>query len=275
MSRRWPAGGRRAQVRRAGRLTYMIAPNATPTVPDAGVRQAAQVGPVARFRAGGRTGVLPDRHGRGIDDRRFHRGRIRAMGARAFAGGQLRHAGARRPEPFPGPAVRQGSGHFAIRHALQGHAADDHRPAGRPYPVAVTLLQDLLRHHRAGKVRLLGIFSDKRSPLAPDIPTMAEQGFPVRSGDAWTAMWAPVRTPQAEIARMQTALKTILAAPQARQSLMAQLSVVPDYLDGEQMARRSAPSWKRGDRSSAPRAFARSCRSRDHKTFAVMHAVRA
>ncbi|ODV40494.1 ABC transporter substrate-binding protein [Cupriavidus sp. UYMMa02A] len=109
---------------------------------------------------------------------------------------------------------------------------------GGHIPSAVTLLQDLLRHHRAGKVRLLGIFSDKRSPLAPDIPTMAEQGIAVSSGDAWTAMWAPVRTPQAEIARMQTALKTILAAPQARQSLMAQLSVVPDYLDGEQMARR-------------------------------------
>jgi tripartite-type tricarboxylate transporter receptor subunit TctC len=109
---------------------------------------------------------------------------------------------------------------------------------GGHIPSAVTLLQDLLRHHRAGKVRLLGIFSDKRSPLAPDIPTMAEQGYAVRSGDAWTSVWAPVRTPAAEIGRMQMALRTILAAPQARQALMTQLAVVPDYLDGEQMARR-------------------------------------
>ncbi|SOZ39194.1 tripartite tricarboxylate transporter substrate-binding protein [Cupriavidus neocaledonicus] len=109
---------------------------------------------------------------------------------------------------------------------------------GDHIPSAVTLLQDLLRHHRAGKMRLLGIFSDKRSPLAPDIPTMAEQGIPVRLGDAWTAMWAPARTPQPEIARVQAALKTILAAPQARQTLMTRLAVVPDYLDGEQMARR-------------------------------------
>lgn len=109
---------------------------------------------------------------------------------------------------------------------------------GGHIPSAVTLLQDLLRHHRAGKVRLLGIFSDKRSALAPDIPTMAEQGIPLRLGDAWTGMWAPVQTPKTEIARVQAALKTILAAPQARQTLMSQLAVVPDYLDGEQMARR-------------------------------------
>lgn len=122
---------------------------------------------------------------------------------------------------------------------------------------AVTLLQDLLRHHRAGKVRLLGIFSDKRSPLAPDIPTMAEQGYPVRSGDAWTSVWAPARTPAAEIGRMQAALKTILAAPQARQSLMTQLAVVPDYLDGEQMARRQRAeleTWEPIIRASGFRA---------------------
>ena len=63
-------------------------------------------------------------------------------------------------------------------------------------------------------------------------------GGPDTQGDAWTGMWAPVQTPKTEIARVQAALKTILAAPQARQTLMSQLAVVPDYLDGEQMARR-------------------------------------
>ncbi|MGE8367668.1 MULTISPECIES: tripartite tricarboxylate transporter substrate-binding protein [unclassified Cupriavidus] len=128
---------------------------------------------------------------------------------------------------------------------------------GGHIPAAVTLLQDLLRHHRTGKVRLLGIFSDKRSALAPDIPTMAEQGYAVTSGDAWTAMWAPAKTPAAELRRVQAALKAILAVPQARQSLMTQLSVVPDFLNAEQMAHRQRAelqTWEPIIRASGFRA---------------------
>lgn len=109
---------------------------------------------------------------------------------------------------------------------------------GGHIPAGITLLQDLLRYHRAGKLKLLGVFSDTRSPLAPDIPTMAEQGYAVRCGDAWTAIWAPAHTPATETTRMQAALKTILASPKTRDTLMTQLAVVPDYLDGAQAATR-------------------------------------
>jgi len=103
---------------------------------------------------------------------------------------------------------------------------------------AVTLLEDLRKYHQSGRIHLLGIFSEKRSVLAPEIPTMAEQGFDVTHGEGWTAMWAPARTPPQEIARMQQALRTILSSPKARDFLMKELAVVPDYLDGQQMARR-------------------------------------
>ncbi|AOY96304.1 ABC transporter substrate-binding protein [Cupriavidus sp. USMAA2-4] len=103
---------------------------------------------------------------------------------------------------------------------------------------AVTLLEDLRRYHQAGRIQLLGIFSEKRSVLAPEMPTMAEQGIDVTHGDGWTAMWAPARTPVREIARMQQALRTILSTPRSRDFLMKDLAVVPDYLDDQQMARR-------------------------------------
>jgi tripartite-type tricarboxylate transporter receptor subunit TctC len=109
---------------------------------------------------------------------------------------------------------------------------------GGHIPAAVTLLEDLLKYHRTGKVRMIGVFSAKRSPLAPDIPTMVEQGINVSNGEGWTGMWAPAKTPASEIARMQRALATILSSPQARDFLMSRLSVVPDYLDGQQMAQR-------------------------------------
>lgn len=118
---------------------------------------------------------------------------------------------------------------------------------GGHVPAGVTLMDELLKHHRAGKVRVLGIFSDKRSELMPDIPTFTEQGYKVSSGDGWTAMWAPAKTPPAQIARMQQALQNILSNPQVREFLMTNLAVVPHYRNAQEMAqaqREELATWE-------------------------------
>jgi tripartite-type tricarboxylate transporter receptor subunit TctC len=109
---------------------------------------------------------------------------------------------------------------------------------GGHVPAAVTLLDEMMRHHRSGKVRVLGIFSEKRFELMPEIPTMVEQGIPVLSSEGWTAMWAPARTPAAQIKRMQDAIQKVLALPQVREALTTRLSVMPDYRDDQQTAAR-------------------------------------
>ena len=101
----------------------------------------------------------------------------------------------------------------------------------------ISLMDELLKHHKSGKLRVIGIFSDKRSEMMPDIPTFAEQGFKVSSGNGWTAMWAPVKTPPAEIARMQLALQKILANPQFKDYVMTRLAVEPHYRNAEEMAK--------------------------------------
>lgn len=108
---------------------------------------------------------------------------------------------------------------------------------GGHLPAGISLMDELVRYQRSGRLRVIGIFSDRRSELVPDIPTFAEQGFNVTSGDAWTAMWAPARTPVAEIARMQQALQKILANPKVREDLTTRLFVVPHYLGAEAMAK--------------------------------------
>jgi tripartite-type tricarboxylate transporter receptor subunit TctC len=108
---------------------------------------------------------------------------------------------------------------------------------GGHVPAGISLMDELIKHQKTGKLRVLGIFSDKRSELMPDIPTFTEQGFPVSSGDGWTAMWAPAKTPPAEIARVQQALQKILVNPQVKDYLMTRLSVVPHYRNGEEMAK--------------------------------------
>lgn len=109
---------------------------------------------------------------------------------------------------------------------------------GGHVPAAVTLMDEMLKHHRSGRVRVIGIFSDQRSELMPDIPTMAEQGVKMLPSEGWTAMWAPARTPPAEIARMQQALREVLQTPAVRELMLTRLSVVPTYQDAAQMARR-------------------------------------
>ncbi len=107
---------------------------------------------------------------------------------------------------------------------------------GGHVPAGISLMDELIKHHKNGKLKVLGIFSDKRSELMPEIPTFAEQGFKVSSGDGWTAMWAPARTPQAELSRMQDALQKVLAQPAVREFLMTKLSVVPHYRNAQEMA---------------------------------------
>jgi tripartite-type tricarboxylate transporter receptor subunit TctC len=99
-------------------------------------------------------------------------------------------------------------------------------------------MDEMLRFHREGKVRVIGIFSEKRSPLMPDLPTMQEQGIKVPDAEGWTAMWAPAKTPTAELDRMQAALHRILDTPDVREILRTRLSVLPDFRDAEQTAKR-------------------------------------
>lgn len=107
---------------------------------------------------------------------------------------------------------------------------------GGHVPAAISLLDGMLAHHRAGKLRVIGVFTEKRSPLMPDIPTMAEQGYKVTSGEGWTAMWAPGRTPATEVERMQRALQKVLAQPAMKELLTARVMVQPAWLGGPDMA---------------------------------------
>jgi tripartite-type tricarboxylate transporter receptor subunit TctC len=59
---------------------------------------------------------------------------------------------------------------------------------------------------RAGKLRALGMSSAKRSPLAPDVPTIAEAGVPGYEMGYWFAAYAPARTPPAVVRKLNEML---------------------------------------------------------------------
>lgn len=64
-----------------------------------------------------------------------------------------------------------------------------------------------------GKVRLLAVTGTHRSALTPDVPTLAELGYPGFESDVWGAIFVPTKTPVAIISRLETETRKILAQP--------------------------------------------------------------
>ena len=82
-------------------------------------------------------------------------------------------------------------------------------------------LVEALPQIKAGKVRALGIATASRSPLVPDIPTVAESGLPGYESRLWYGIVAPVNTPAAAGTRMNDAVRATLQAPEVRSRLSA------------------------------------------------------
>jgi tripartite-type tricarboxylate transporter receptor subunit TctC len=83
-------------------------------------------------------------------------------------------------------------------------------------------LQTALPFIRSGKLRPLGIASQKRSPLLPEVPTIAEQGVARFEAVSWYALMVPAGTPAEVIDRLQGATARFLALPETRAKLAAQ-----------------------------------------------------
>jgi tripartite-type tricarboxylate transporter receptor subunit TctC len=75
---------------------------------------------------------------------------------------------------------------------------------------------------RAGRLRPLAITSLKRSPLFPEVPTMAEQGFPGFEISNWQGFVAPAGTPPALIQRLNEVTNQALADPTIKAQMLAQ-----------------------------------------------------
>ena len=80
-------------------------------------------------------------------------------------------------------------------------------------------LPDFISHIRSGKLKAIGTTYLTRAPLAPDIPTIAEQGLPTFETDSWYGIIAPANTPQFSVDRMNAWINQALADPQLKKNL--------------------------------------------------------
>jgi tripartite-type tricarboxylate transporter receptor subunit TctC len=75
---------------------------------------------------------------------------------------------------------------------------------------------------KAGKLKALGVTSEKPLPWWAEMPSLASQGLPGFNVSAWFGMAAPARTPEPVIARLNTELLAIMALPAVREKLQGQ-----------------------------------------------------
>jgi tripartite-type tricarboxylate transporter receptor subunit TctC len=87
-----------------------------------------------------------------------------------------------------------------------------------------------------GKLRALAITSATRSALVPNVPTVAEEGFPGFEVLAWYALFAPRGTPEPIVARLDAELEKILQMPDVR-TKMAELGAEPRYMSAADLTR--------------------------------------
>ncbi len=78
---------------------------------------------------------------------------------------------------------------------------------------------------KGGKLRALAVTGDKRSHVLPDVPTLAEQGFPDFSAYAWWGVLAPAGTPKAILDRFHSELVKALNQPDLRKQLTETLGM--------------------------------------------------
>lgn len=74
---------------------------------------------------------------------------------------------------------------------------------------------------KGGTIRALAVSSANRWPALPDVPTMAELGYPKLIASTFTALMAPARTPQVVVAKLNHTLAEVVREPTVRQRIEA------------------------------------------------------
>lgn len=88
--------------------------------------------------------------------------------------------------------------------------------------IGVVGLPPVLPHLNAGTLRALAVVEGQRSELLPNVPTIAEQGFPGFAVNYWMGLLAPAKTPNDVIARLSKELTLILDEPDVAPALRKQ-----------------------------------------------------
>jgi tripartite-type tricarboxylate transporter receptor subunit TctC len=103
-------------------------------------------------------------------------------------------------------------------------------------PVASTSMPPAVPFAKSGKVRPIAVMSVKRSPALPDVPTVAELGYPGFEANTWFAIFAPAKAPADVLDRLNAEINQALTAKPVAERFET-LSLEAQRLDRPAMSR--------------------------------------
>jgi tripartite-type tricarboxylate transporter receptor subunit TctC len=110
--------------------------------------------------------------------------------------------------------------------------------------VAFFNMASLLPHIKSGRLKALAAVPAQRLPELPNVPTLAEQGYPGIGTNAWQGLFAPAATPKPIVDKLYNAVAAVLAkekAGLAQKMLTVEVSKSPE--DFNELVRRETQSW--------------------------------
>jgi tripartite-type tricarboxylate transporter receptor subunit TctC len=112
--------------------------------------------------------------------------------------------------------------------------------------VAFFNMASLLPHIRSGRLKALAAIPAQRLPELPNVPTLAEQGYPGIGTNAWQGMFAPAATPKPVIDRLHGAVVAVLTRPEQKEALAKQMMSVEVSKSPQEftdLVRRETAAW--------------------------------
>ena len=130
-------------------------------------------------------------------------------------------------------AYRTGIDILGVAYKGSGPATND--LVGGHIPLLVDTLTSALPHVKAGRSKALAVFSEQRAPQLPNVPTVAELGYPGFSGSGWGGLVVPKATPDTIVDKISVDVRRILADRTIQQRLI-ELGGVPDLREPQKWA---------------------------------------
>ncbi len=104
---------------------------------------------------------------------------------------------------------------------FQGGIAPITAVLGQQVDMTTTTVPTSFQFIKQGTLRVLAVASHKRIPVLPDVPTLAEIGFPDFENASWIAFFAPAKTPAAVVRTLNAEISNALRQPDVRERLAA------------------------------------------------------
>ncbi len=151
------------------------------------------------------------------------------------------------PSHMAGELLKMKAGLYMVHIPYRGGGPAVGATMAGDVPLLIVSIPAAMAQVRAGRLRPLAVSTKRRTPILPDVPTVAEAtGMKDFEVDSWYAVFAPAKTPDEVVARMNKEIAIVVARPDVKAKLLEQgadgVSTSPEVLG--RMVKREIAEWR-------------------------------